>query len=106
MLTLLLCSGMYVSGDAYRRISHSPPAQVRGIAGDLVEEVKLIDNFTHPKTVRMGWSGLQPPSRGSAGLALACLAAPLRALPLQAAEATAHRPPPRPRRARQATATG
>ncbi len=25
---------------------------VRGIAGDLVEEVKLIDDFTHPKTVR------------------------------------------------------
>jgi len=25
--------------------------QVRTIAGDLVEEVKLIDNFTHPKTV-------------------------------------------------------
>ena len=24
---------------------------VRGIAGDLAEEVKLIDNFTHPKTV-------------------------------------------------------
>lgn len=28
--------------------------QVRGIAGDLVEEVKLIDNFTHPKTVSHG----------------------------------------------------
>lgn len=25
---------------------------VRGVAGDLVEEVKLIDDFTHPKTVR------------------------------------------------------
>jgi len=25
--------------------------QVRGIAGDLVEEVKLIDSFTHPKKV-------------------------------------------------------
>ena len=25
--------------------------QVRNIAGDLVEEVKLIDNFTHPKKV-------------------------------------------------------
>ena len=25
---------------------------VRGIAGDLAEEVKLIDDFTHPKTVR------------------------------------------------------
>ena len=28
---------------------------VRGIAGDLVEEVKLIDDFTHPKTVRFKW---------------------------------------------------
>lgn len=27
---------------------------VRGIAGDLAEEVKLIDNFTHPKTVGRG----------------------------------------------------
>ncbi len=27
---------------------------VRGVAGDLVEEVKLIDDFTHPKTV-WGW---------------------------------------------------
>lgn len=27
------------------------PVQVRGIAGDLVEEVKLLDSFTHPKTV-------------------------------------------------------
>lgn len=26
---------------------------VRGVAGDLVEEVKLIDDFTHPKTVRV-----------------------------------------------------
>ena len=25
---------------------------VRGVAGDLVEEVKLIDDFTHPKTGR------------------------------------------------------
>lgn len=34
------------------------PTQVRGIAGDLVEEVKLIDNFTHPKTVsKGGWGG-------------------------------------------------
>jgi hypothetical protein len=29
---------------------------VRGIAGDLAEEVKLIDDFTHPKTVG-GWVG-------------------------------------------------
>lgn len=25
---------------------------VRSVAGDLAEEVKLIDDFTHPKTVR------------------------------------------------------
>ena len=25
---------------------------VRSVAGDLVEETKLIDDFTHPKTVR------------------------------------------------------
>ena len=37
---------------------------MRGIAGDLAEEVKLIDTFTHPKTVRAraagvleGWDG-------------------------------------------------
>ena len=28
--------------------------QVRSIAGDLVEEVKLIDNFTHPKKASRG----------------------------------------------------
>jgi hypothetical protein len=33
--------------------------QVRTIAGDLVEEVKLIDNFTHPKTVGGGPASLQ-----------------------------------------------
>lgn len=46
---------------------------VRGIAGDLVEEVKLIDDFTHPKTVRAG--ALRPPVQ-------ACTYQSLRRLPL------------------------
>lgn len=39
-------------------LSSFPWPQVRSVAGDLVEEVKLLDTFTHPKTVRGGSAGV------------------------------------------------